>query len=266
MTLVPPNQRDFFIFKKRDIMKIAGNINLTADTRLSDAVSGNPFLLLLLEHFEIDLPLQEKTLGEIAAEHRISPELFMTFANLYLDLHHGIDPQFSGDDISAILRFLKNSHRYYSEEIYPEILSTIGEMNQPGNREETVMIKKFFDEYFSEVKVHLDYENDTVFPYILHLYERLSGEAGQGGIRNYSVAEYREHHDDIEEKLDDLKNLLIQYLPMKEGRLMRRKLLFSLFELEHDLKIHSHIEDFILIPLVASMEEQLNRAQLNGSR
>lgn len=237
---------------------MAGNTNLTADTKLSDAVSANPFLLLLLEHFDIELPLQEKTIREISADYRISPDLLMTFANLYIDLHHGIDPHFSADDISAILRFLKNSHRYYSEEIYPEILNTIGEMSQPDNRQETVMIKKFFDEYFSEVKVHLDYENETVFPYILHLHERLSGKAGKGSVRNYSVAEYREHHDDIEEKLDDLKNLLIQYLPMKEGRLMRRKLLFRLFELEHDLKIHSRIEDYILIPLVASMEEQLN--------
>ncbi len=123
MTLVPPNQRDFFYIQKRDIMKMAGNTNLTADTKLSDAVSANPFLLLLLEHIEIELPLQEKTIREVSAEHRISPDLFMTFANLYIDLHHGIDPHFSGDDISVILRFLKNSHRYYSEEIYPEIQS-----------------------------------------------------------------------------------------------------------------------------------------------
>ncbi len=71
------------------------------------------------------------------------------------------------------------------------------------------------------------------------------------------MAEYKEHHDDIEEKLDDLKNLLIEYLPLKEGRNMRRRLLFKLFELEHDLRIHSRIEDYILIPLVTSMEKRL---------
>lgn len=148
-------------------MRMAGNINLTADTKLSDAVSANPFLLLLLEHFDIELPLQEKTLREVSAEHQISPDLLLTFANLYIDLYYVIDTHFSSDDISDIIRYLKNSHRYYSEEIYPRILNTIGEMSQPGNRQETVMINKFFDEYFSEVKVHLDYENKTVFPYIL---------------------------------------------------------------------------------------------------
>ncbi|MCA1741806.1 MAG: hemerythrin domain-containing protein [Bacteroidales bacterium] len=238
-------------------MKMAGNNTLTADTKLSDAVSTNPFLLLLLEHFDIELPLQEKSLREVAVDHLVSPDLLLTIVNMYNDLHHVLLAPVTSDDISAIIKYLRNSHRYYSEEIYPDILMTISEMSQPGNLHETKLVKKFFDEYFSEVKVHLDYENETVFPYITHLHDRLTGKAIPGDVSNYSVAEYREHHDDIEEKLDDLKNLLIQYLPMKEGRVMRRKLLFSLFELEHDLKIHSRIEDFILIPLVASMEEQV---------
>ncbi|MGC8803040.1 MAG: hypothetical protein ACP5PS_04610, partial [Bacteroidales bacterium] len=55
----------------------------------------------------------------------------------------------------------------------------------------------------------------------------------------YSVEEYREHHDDIEEKLSDLKNLLIKYLPAREDQQARRRLLTHLFELESDLAIHS---------------------------
>jgi regulator of cell morphogenesis and NO signaling len=238
-------------------MRMAGNNNLTIDTRLSEAVSGNPFLLLLLDHFGIDLPLQEKSIGDVAAENQVNPGLLLTFANLYSDLHHGLTPHFSHDDITLIIKFLRNSHRYYSGEIYPDILEIIGRMKQSVSRQETGMVEKFFNEYFSEVKLHLDYEEEIVFPYIMHLHDRLTGKTVSGEITNYSVAEYREHHDDIEEKLDDLKNLLIQYLPVKEGRQMRRQLLFRLFELEHDLKIHSRIEDYILIPLVSSMESQL---------
>ena len=47
---------------------MTGNRLITAATRMSDAVSGNPFMLLLLEHMGIDLPLQEKTVGELASE------------------------------------------------------------------------------------------------------------------------------------------------------------------------------------------------------
>ena len=73
----------------------------------------------------------------------------------------------------------------------------------------------------------------------------------------YSVIKYRDRHNDIEEKLTDLKNLLIKYLPQKNDQQIRRKLLFSLFELEFDIHIHTRIEESILIPLVEKLE-QLN--------
>lgn len=226
---------------------------------MSEAVSANPFLLLLLEHLDIDLPLQEKSLGEVASENGIETDLFLTFVNLYGGMNKAADLPFTGREVPSIIRYLKNSHRYYSEEVYPGIMDTIRGISLSGNSEETRMIEKFFTEYLAEVKNHFDYEEQTVFPYIVQLNERLTGKDTETAITGYSVSEYREHHDDIEEKLDDLKSLLIEYLPLKEGRQVRRKLLFRLYELEHDLRIHSGIEDHILIPLVATMESRINK-------
>jgi regulator of cell morphogenesis and NO signaling len=240
-------------------MRMAGNSNLSASTRMSEAVSENPFLLLLLEHLDIDLPLQEKSLGEVSSENGIDTDLFLTFVNLYGDMNHAADMPFTGREVPSIIRYLKNSHRYYSEEVYPGIMETIRGISLSENSEETRMIEKFFLEYLAEVKNHFDYEEQTVFPYIVQLNERLTGKHPETGKTGYSVSEYREHHDDIEEKLDDLKSLLIEYLPLKEGRQVRRRLLFRLYELEHDLRIHSGIEDHILIPLVATMEARINK-------
>lgn len=240
---------------------MAGSSNITAATRMSEAVYENPFLLLLFEHLEIDLPLQEKSLGEVASGNGIERDLFLTFVNLYGDVGHPVNMHFTGAEVPAIIRYLKNSHRYYTEEVYPGIMETILGISRSGNSDETRMIEKFFREYLAEVKNHFDYEEQTVFPYIAQLYEKLSGNDLQQEMRGYSVSEYKEHHDDIEEKLDDLKSLLIDYLPLKEGKQVRRMLLFRLYELEHDLRIHSRIEDYILIPLVASMESRINEKQ-----
>lgn len=240
---------------------MAGSINLSAATRMSEAVAENPFLLLLFEHLGIDLPLQEKSLGDVASENGIGSDLFLTFVILYSDVSHMVDIPFTGEEVPAIIRYLKNSHRYYTEDVYPGIMDTIRGINRTNNSEETQMIEKFFREYLAEVKNHFDYEEQTVFPYITQLYEKLTGKKLKEEFRGYSVAEYKEHHDDIEEKLDDLKSLLIEYLPLKEGKQVRRLLLFKLYELEHDLRIHSRIEDYILIPLVASMESRLNHKQ-----
>jgi len=247
--------------EKDETMKIAVNNTITAETRMSEAVSDNPFLLLLLEHLGIGLPLQEKSLGQIASENSIGTQLFLTFVRLYGDLNHNVEIQFTGEEVPSIIRYLQNSHRYYSDEVYPGIMETIDRMNLSGSSGETMMTEKFFREYLSEVRNHFNYEEQTVFPYIVHLHEKASGRQMTGVSPDYSVSEYREHHDDIEEKLDDLRNLLIEYLPLKEGHQMRRMLLFKLYELEHDLRIHSRVEDHLLIPLVASMEARLKESE-----
>lgn len=117
-----------------------------------------------------------------------------------------------------------------------------------------LMVDKFFNDYFIEVKEHLNYENEVVFPYALDLINKNIKQKNKSD--SFNVLVYKEHHDDIEEKLADLKNLLIKYLPQENDQQLRRNLLFCLFELELDLNIHSQIEDLILIPLLEKIELQ----------
>ena len=70
------------------------------------------------------------------------------------------------------------------------------------------------------------------------------------------MIDYREHHDDIQEKLDDVKKLLIEHLPQKADNNLRRKILFALFDLDTDLQTHSKIENEILIPQVEQLEKK----------
>jgi regulator of cell morphogenesis and NO signaling len=132
-------------------------------------------------------------------------------------------------------------------------------MRNLNDLEEMKWVEKFFKEYFDEVTEHLDYENQIVFPYVIALNDKIINSKEPFNPVKYSVEQYKEHHNDIEEKLSDLKKLLIKYLPQKKDHVLRRKLLQSLFELEYDLNIHSQIEDFILIPLVAQMESHLKK-------
>ena len=227
--------------------------------KISDVILNNPYLMLLLEHFGIDVPLQEKTVNDVCIENGIHTELFLTFANLYNGIRYNSKRAFSHLETPTIVNYLKNSHAFYSKEIYPNILGIIKQMNSANNLKEMALVEKFFGEYFGEVTEHLNYENDIVFPYVIELYETVKDQKPANYKTEYSVAEYKDHHDDIKEKLNDLKNLLIKYLPQKDDQPIRRKLLFSLFELEYDLIIHSQIEDLILIPLVARMELLLKK-------
>lgn len=230
---------------------------LTAELKISEFILNNPYLLLFLEHFGIDLPIQDKSLETICAENNVSLGLLVSFANLYNGVQDIQTVDLSFDDAKAIIRYLKNSHRFYSEEIYPEIQSTIKQMAEVNDSSEMALVKKFFNEYLNEVKTHLDYEDDIVFPYVLHLSDKIQNKKQGEKSKGYSILNFREEHNDIEEKLDDLKQLLIKYLPHKNDRKLRRILLLSLFELEYDLNVHAQIEQLILIPLVEKMEAHL---------
>ena len=204
-------------------------IYFTPDLKICDIIPDNPYMLLFFEHFGITLPVQDKSIETVCEENSISLGLVLTFANLFNGVRQEAAPALSFDDTKAIILYLKNSHEFYSDEIYPEILSTIEQMAEVNDSSEMSLVKKFFTDYFSEVNEHLDYENKVVFPYVLNLYDQVKKGQLREKSKEYSVVEYRDQHNDIEEKLDDLKNLLVKYLPQKNDRILRRKLLLQPF-------------------------------------
>lgn len=240
-------------------MQNSTRIFIIPEMKIADIIIGNPYLLLMMEHLEINLEVREKTIEQICIESNINTDLFLTIANLFNGFKPTPLPEYSQQNIQTIISYLENSHQYYLKEKYPQIRQYIEEINKINNHAEILMLGKFFDKYFLEVSEHLDYEDDVVFPYVLNLSNLLLEKKSNNSLNTYSVTEYREHHDDIEEKLTDLKNLLIKYMPQKNDRQIRRKLLLCLFELEYDLNIHSQIEESILIPLVEKMEKLVRK-------
>ncbi|MGE5352914.1 MAG: hypothetical protein ACM3P0_12580 [Acidobacteriota bacterium] len=238
-------------------MNQINNYFVTPGVKLSEIILHNPYSLLMFEHLGLPLAVKEKTVEQVCLENNIGVDLFLTFANLFNGNIPSGKAEYSFNDIQTIISYLQKEHQYYLNEIYPNILTYIEGMNKVNDHPEIPMAGKFFNEYFNEVKDHLNYENEVVFPYILSLYNKLNKTEIKNFPINYSAAEYQEHHSNIEEKLEDLRNLLIKYLPQKNDQEIRRKMLFSLFELEYDLNIHTQIENTILIPLVKHLEKHL---------
>ena len=223
---------------------------ITSDMKMSDLIVENSRLLLLLEHFEIDFAVKDKSIKQICIENNIDLAVFLVFGNMYNGFYPDKNEINALNDISTIIRFLKNSHRFYKHDKYPELKSFLVQLHEKQDTEDILLVEKFFNDYFEEVLEHLDYEESIVFPYIC----RLIDEGKIALKNNFSANEYRDHHTDIETKLTDLKNLLLKHISLKNDFSLRRKFLFSLFELEFDLNVHSLIEDKILLPLVGKIE------------
>jgi len=226
------------------------------EMKMLDLINENHSLLMLLEHLEIDFAIGDKTVSQICKENNISQSVFLVVSNLYNGFYPNKEDIHSIDDILIIIRLLKNSHRFYKEEKYPEIKGYLIKLYEKHNTEDIILIEKFFNEYFMEVLEHLNYEEQIAFPYFCKLLE--TGTIQQN--INFSAREYKDHHTDIETKLADLKNLLLKHIKLENDLTLRRKILYSLFELEFDLNIHSMIEEMILLPLITIVEKQ----RLNG--
>jgi regulator of cell morphogenesis and NO signaling len=75
----------------------------------------------------------------------------------------------------------------------------------------------------------------------------------------YSMDTYGKEHNNVDEKLWDLKNILIKYLPGTVDETVRNAMICEVFRLERDIRDHTRIEETILMPLVAEMETVLQR-------
>ena len=110
------------------------------------------------------------------------------------------------------------------------------------------MVQKFFSDYEIELEKHFSYEEENLFPYVNSI---ISGRPNS----NYSIAEYEKRHENVDEKLEDLKNIVMKYLPEVCDNNLRIDVLMSIYHLQDDLKRHTYVENNILVPIVSRMEE-----------
>lgn len=220
------------------------------EMKIAEMVKDNPVILLVLENFGVNDFDKDDTIMELCGKMNISVNLFTLICNLHNGFYVSNINSVSVSDLPEIISYLKRGHIYYQVEKYPEILSYIQELKKFENSAILSVIETYFNEYFEEVKEHIQYEENIAFPYFL----RLIGKDKKPDTNRYSSNDYKEHHSDIESSLNAFKDLFIQHVHPKSQNPIRRKLLMSISELEFELKIHSYIEDMILIPLTNKLE------------
>ncbi len=154
------------------------------------------------------------------------------------------------DRLQDILDSLREGHRYYMDVMVPGLAASLERMTAPCREHQREMFWKFFSDYKEELLTHFSYEENVVFPYIeAMLNDRHSGQ--------YSIGEYEQNHSNVQEKLDDLKNLITMYLPRECRQEDANRVLNDLYALELDLRKHTFIEDDVLIPAAKKLEGQV---------
>ncbi len=227
---------------------------VTGDNKMLDLINENYSLLVCLQHFDIDFSVGNKTVRDLCVENKISQDTFSVIANLYNGFFPTEEEIDKITDIVPILSYLKRSHSFYIDDKYPELKNYLEQLKDGCSSKDFQLIEKFFNDYFQEVLEHLNYEDVVAFPYFYGLLNKNSAVHKS----SFSSKEYKNHHTDIETKLTDLKNLFLKHLKIKSDLNKKRKFLNTLLDLEFDLRIHSIVEEKILVPLVEKIEAQID--------
>ena len=155
----------------------------------------------------------------------------------------------AGADPATIVDYLHNSHAFYLGKEFVGLENNLSAMVEPCDELQKKIVAKFFSDYRTQVERHFEYEEDVVFPYVQSLIDG-------GRHESYSIEQFEENHSNIDETLNDLKNIVLKYLPETCDTVLRNEVLYRIYRLEEDLLKHTLIEDNVLIPMVNKMEEK----------
>jgi len=238
-------------------------MNITPDMKLADVLFQNYTLLPVISRFNIKLGFGDKSVLEVCRETDVNIDFFLEITNSYVDEDYIPQKELNSFPISLIVQYLKKTHQYYLEEKIPEIEQNIHLVikSQKTSNDKFKLVENFFTEYKKELTNHIFREESNVHPYVIEIETSFQNNIISNNLRNrikkYSINDFASEHDNVEEKLFDLKKIIIQYLPPCNSSGLCNTILIELFRLEKDLNAHASLEDKVLIPKVAAMEEYL---------
>ncbi len=211
-----------------------------------DLVNADYDILPVLSRFSLPLGFSNKTIGELCEASGINSDVFLLVINFLLtgEIDHSLLGKVQPLDV---VTFLHNSHDYYLNFKFPHIRSNLTAALDPLHSSVNPVIIKYFDDYIRQVEAHFQYEENKLFPYVKALAEGKDTHC-------YKVDLFTRQHDhEVEEKLNELKNIILRYYTTSVPYKMY-DVLVDIYNCEEDLEKHSQIEENILVPLLKDKE------------
>jgi regulator of cell morphogenesis and NO signaling len=223
----------------------------TKEDKLFEMIYSDYQLLNIISRFGMNLGFGEKSIEEICEENNIDCNTFLAIINFTKNNGENIW-HLNEISLQTLCDYLKQSHSYYLDFLLPTIrrklIEAIGAL--PEN-EVASLILKFYDEYCLEVKKHLKTEDKEIFPYVEKL---IRGEIIPAN--NYTEDITALHRRPLDQKLSELKKLIIKYFKSDNNNYLINSVLYDIFLLEEDLISHSKLETKLFLEEIKKLENK----------
>ena len=218
------------------------------DDKMISIIGDNYNILQSIGSFGINLGFGDKTVQEVCEDQHVDTYTFLAIINFTINGYREYDDA-ERLSIPPLMQYLKASHNYYLDFELPYIRKGLVEaLDEKDNLARLIL--KLYDEYARSVRNHMQYEEKTVFPYVENL---LNNKL----VTNYDIETYSKHHGQTDQKLRELKNIIIKYLPsdgLRNNQLSAT--LYNIYNCEEWLSQHASVEDEIFIPVIKSLEKR----------
>ncbi len=267
-----------------------------ATDKMAEIICENAQLLQVMNRFGISLGFGDENIMQVCNKQGVDYKTFLAVINFVSQKHTHLEER-AEVSVAALLNYLKQSHIYFLDFALPNIRKSLNEAifgkadnsrcsltgtgsasdadnttceNEPETAQLSSLIMKFYDDYVHEVRKHMEYEEAEVFPFVEALLEGKNEEKDK-------IYTFSEHHNPVDEKLHELKNIIIKYYPGSSnsengssengtfgnrhaGSCCNNKMsavLYDIFSCEQELKSHCKIEDYLFVPAVMNLKKQM---------
>ncbi|MBQ8437800.1 MAG: hemerythrin domain-containing protein, partial [Alistipes sp.] len=214
--------------------------------KMRSLIRDNSSLLMVMSRFGISLGFGDKSVKEICEAQGVDTPTFLVVANFI----SGKGADYRALSLASLIEYLKRAHNYFLDYNLPSIRRRLIEaIDCSGADDVALLILRFYDEYVTEVRRHMEYENEEVFSYVEELLKnRMSG--------TYTIRSFSDRHNNIGPKLNELKDIIISYYPERSNDMLN-SVLFDIINCEQDLNSHCQVEDALFVPAVEELEQQV---------
>jgi len=220
----------------------------SASMKLADLIDIDFNLLGVFSRMGLRFGFGDETVEEACRKNSVDTHTFLVICGVYsVDGYQPSKETLNKIDVKDIVKYLHQSHSFYMNVTMKTLADSIERMMEPCGEKQKAIIWKFFSEYKEELSKHFQYEEEVVFPYVESVLDHTEKEG-------FTINQYEENHSNVDEKLGDLKNIVMKYLPRECDGQQINNVLMNLYSFEKDLEKHTIIEDGILVPVVNRLE------------
>ena len=216
--------------------------------KMAALIEADCHLLSLLGRIGMTSSFGEHTIEDVCRKQGFDAPTFCLICQVFSDSAYKPSARdIANAKLEDVILYLQASHKYYVDSALRVFGPRLEELLSPCPPKQQAAVRKFFTEYEQELRAHFNFEEEKVVPYIQKLLQGLLPG-------NFSIMDFEENHSNVDEKLGDLRNIIMKSLPAVCDGEKRIDLLDFIFHLQRDLARHTCVEEDVLIPLVRRLE------------